>query len=123
MAQHRGQLRPHVPIGYVRGAHPAGEHLADDFAGPWERVWDLLDSHRVKRNRAGYLHVRLRMARTVALSTGRATPCSVTRAVIILAGVTSKAGLRHGVSAMVRYADAAWRTSPGSRSSIVISPP
>jgi hypothetical protein len=45
MPEHRRQLRPHVPIGYIGGAHAAREHLADDFAWCWERVFDLLDTH------------------------------------------------------------------------------
>ena len=47
----------------------------------------------------------------------------MTSAVTSAAGVTSNAGLRHGVPASVSSAPPAWRTSSASRSSISISSP
>ena len=62
-------------------------------------------------------------ASTDSRVTGAAIPRSVTSAVTSSAGVTSKAGLRHGVSAPVSSAPPAWRTSSMSRSSMTISSP
>ena len=61
--------------------------------------------------------------RSVSALTGRATPRSVTSAVMRLAGVTSKAGLRTGVSGSASAAPPAWRTSSGARSSMAIAAP
>ena len=60
---------------------------------------------------------------TVSAVTGRATPFSVTSAHTSSAGVTSNAGLRHGVPSTVSSAPPAVRTSSAERSSISIPSP
>ena len=83
----------------VRAADAARQHAADDVAPARLGVRRLLDAHLARGQRARDPHAN--RAPMDAASGGRATPRSVTSAVMSAAGVTSKAGLRTPVAGSV----------------------